>query len=154
MLDMGFRGDMEQLSSTIRTDKQMAFFSATWPKEVESLAYGLCTSGQPITIRVTAKGKESEQLVAREGITQDVVVVEELEYGKGKDKWGKQDEMKKAMLDKHLRQVLAIPHAKVMVFVNDKLGADELTSKLWDMDVMADCMHGGKSQEKRLSTLD
>jgi len=27
-------------------------------------------------------------------------VVEELEYGKGKDKWGKQDEMKKAMLDK------------------------------------------------------
>merc|ERR1712046_227512 len=111
-------------SSTIRTDKQMAFFSATWPKDVESLACNLCTSGQPVTIRVTAVGKESEELVAREGITQEVVMIEELPAGRGMDKWGKQDEIKKNLLDAHLKQVLASAQAKVMIFVNDKLFAD------------------------------
>jgi len=154
MLDMGFRGDMEQLSSTIRTDKQMAFFSATWPKDVEILAYNLCTSGQPVTIRVTAAGKESEELVAREGITQEVVMIEELPAGRGLDKWGKQDEIKKTLLDAHLKQVLASARAKVMIFVNDKLFADSLSHKLWEEGVPADCMHGGRPQERRLSILD
>jgi len=154
MLDMGFRGDMEQLSSTIRADRQMVFFSATWPKDVESLAHNLCTTGQPVTIRVTAAGKESEELVAREGIHQDVVIIEELPAGRGMDKWGKQDEIKKKMLDAHLKKVLASPQAKVMIFVNDKLFADSLANKLWEEGVPADCMHGGRPQERRLSILD
>merc|ERR1711990_1009236 len=101
MLDLGFLGDMESLSTTIRPDKQMAFFSATWPKEVESLAHNLCTSGQPVTIRVSAAGKEStEQLQARESIHQEVVMIEEIQ---GYNKWGRQDEIKKKLLDTHIK---------------------------------------------------
>lgn len=156
MLDLGFLGDMEQLNSTIKPDKQMAFFSATWPKAVESLAYKLCTSGQPVTIRVAQAGKEStEALQAREGIIQKVVMIEELEGGRGKDKWARQDAIKKGLLDAHLKQVIASdPTAKVMIFVNDKLFADELSRKLWDEGVPADCIHGGRQQEKRLEILD
>merc|ERR1711972_1108425 len=32
MLELGFLGDMEQIGGAIRPEKQMAFFSATWPK--------------------------------------------------------------------------------------------------------------------------
>lgn len=156
MLDMGFVGDMMDLSSTIRKDKQMAFFSATWPKEVEKLALDICTSGTPVQIRVAAAGKEdTEELVAREGIIQQVIVVEELDGSKGKDKWGKQDEMKKEMLDAHLKKVLAADeNSKIMIFVNDKLFADELNAKLYEDGVPADCIHGGRNQERRLSVLD
>jgi len=120
---------------------------------VESLAYNLSTSGQPVTIRVTAVGKENtEELTAREGIVQEVVMIEELE---GKNKWGRQDEIKKQMLDEHLKKALALnENAKVMIFVNDKLFADELSKKLWEEGVPADCIHGGRQQEQRLRILD
>lgn len=153
MLDMGFLGDMEQLSSTIRPDKQMAFFSATWPKEVESLAYNLCTSGQPVTVRVSQAGREStEELQARESICQEVVMIEELE---GRDKWGRQDEIKKKLLDAHIKQALTSdPNAKVLIFVNQKTFADELADKLWEANIRADSIHGGRQQWKRLEVLD
>jgi len=145
MLDLGFLGDMESLSSTIGPDKQMAFFSATWPKEVESLAYNLCTSGQPVTIRVSQAGREStEELQARESICQEVVMIEELE---GRDKWGRQDELKKRILDAHLKQVLACDSgAKILIFVNQKTFANELAEKLYKENVSADAIHGGGSR--------
>merc|ERR1712087_770592 len=71
------------------------------------------------------------------------------------DKWGKQDEIKKKLLDAHLKNVLsADENAKVMIFVNDKLFADELNMKLYEDGVPADAIHGGRDQERRLSILD
>jgi ATP-dependent RNA helicase DDX5/DBP2 len=155
MLDLGFLGDMEHLSSTIRKDKQMAFFSATWPKEVESLAYNLSTSGQPVTIRVLPKGKEdTDELVAAEGIIQEVVMIEELPGGKGMDKWGKQDEIKRKLLDAHLKKALSSWETKIMVFVNDKEFCGELAEKLYEEGYSADCIHGKRPQESRLRALD
>jgi ATP-dependent RNA helicase DDX5/DBP2 len=153
MLDMGFVGDMESLGSAIRQDRQMAFFSATWPKEVESLAHNLCTSGKPVTVRVSQAGRENtDALQARESIYQQVIVIEEPD---GRNKWGRQDEVKKKLLDAHLAQVLASdPNAKVLIFVNEKHFADELADKLWAENVRADTIHGGRQQEKRLEVLD
>merc|ERR1712187_557934 len=45
-------------------------------------------------------------------------------------------------------------HSKVMIFVNDKLFADELNNKLYEDGVPADCIHGGRDQERRLRVLD
>lgn len=156
MLDLGFLGDMEQLSSVIRPDKQMAFFSATWPKEVQSLAYNLSTSGQPVTMRVSQAGRgddaEEEQLQAREGICQQVVMIEEVE---GRNKWGRQDYIKRELLDAHIKNVLASdPIAKILIFVNQKDFADELSTKLYDLGISADAIHGGRQQGARLSVLD
>ena len=38
MLDMGFEPQLRKISSQIRPDRQVLMWSATWPKEVESLA--------------------------------------------------------------------------------------------------------------------
>merc|ERR1712087_766590 len=71
------------------------------------------------------------------------------------DKWGRQDEIKKGLLDAHLKKVLAADdHSKVMIFVNDKLFADELNMKLYEDGVPADAIHGGRDQERRLRILD
>jgi len=156
MLDLGFLGDMEQLSSIITPSKQMAFFSATWPKDVEGLARNLSTSGQPVTIRVAAVGRANiEELQTAEGIRQEVVMIPELEGGRGMNKWGKQDEIKKQLLDAHLKQALASdPYSKILIFVNDKEFANKLTEKLYEEGVQTDCIHGGRPQEKRLSILE
>jgi len=153
MLDMGFLGDMETLSSSIRPDKQMAFFSATWPKEVQSLAYGLCTSGQPVTVRVSQAGRESSQaLQARESIIQEVVMIEELD---GRNKWGRQDEIKQKLLFAHIKLQLSLdPTAKILIFVNQKHLADDMYTKLWEDKIVSDTIHGGRQQAQRLESLD
>jgi len=129
----------------------MAFFSATWPKAVETLAYSLCTSGQPVTMRV-AQAEDTETLQARESIIQEVVMIEELP---GRNQWGRQDEIKQKLLDAHIKQVLANDsNAKILIFVNQKTFADELANKLWEDNIHADTIHGGRQQEKRLEILD
>merc|ERR1712226_226110 len=46
MLEIGFEEDINAISSEIRKDRQMLFFSATWPYEVEQAASRLCGRGQ------------------------------------------------------------------------------------------------------------
>jgi len=57
-------------------------------------------------------------------------------------------------LDAHIRQALVDPEAKVLIFVNQKTFADELSTKLWAENIHADTIHGGRQQEQRLSVLD
>merc|ERR1719356_870680 len=150
---MGFLGDMELLSSAIRPDRQMVFFSATWPQEVKSLANSLCTSGHPLTMHVSsASCKSIGALQARESIKQDVVVIEEPE---GRSKWDRQDGRKRALLDSHIKCALASHcKAKVLIFVNQKSFADELATRLWEDSIHADAIHGGRQQSQRLSVLE
>jgi len=159
ILDMGFSGDMEYLGSAIRPDRQMAFFSATWPKEVEAMALKLC-SNAPVIIRIgrdagggpAAVQSNEQNLVANKSITQEVVVVD---FPEGRGKWDRQDEEKKRLLDQHIKNALAsTAEAKVLIFVNTKTFADELSNKLWEEGILSDAIHGGRPQEKRLESLD
>lgn len=164
MLDFGFSGDMDALSAAIRPERQTVFFSATWPKEVQALACRLCTDADgPVTIRVgrgggaDAAGRAAAEdggdgeLLAREGITQQVVVVD---FPDEQRPWDKQDEVKKNVLDKHIKDVMAQDDSKMIIFVNQKHFADELSTKLWDEGVYVDAIHGGKQQERRLAILN
>ena len=49
-----------------------------------------------------------------------------------------------------MRRPLA-QRAPQQVFVMTKTYADELSEKLWQENIDADAMHGGRNQEKRLS---
>jgi len=158
MLDMGFRGDMEQIGAAIRPERQTVFFSATWPKEVQALTSELCMDA-PITIRVRKpgssaageNGEDPQALLASESITQEVVVID----FPGEDKpWAKQDDEKRRRLEAHIKSALQDPEAKMLVFVNQKGFADELSNKLWEEGVHVDAIHGGKPQETRLWVLD
>jgi len=152
MLEMGFRGDMEQISSAIRSERQTAFFSATWSKEVQSLAVAFCTE-PPVTIRVGGNGssEDVEALTARKGITQEVVV---LDFPGEQKPWIRQEQEKNNILHSHIKMVFKDPNAKMLLFVNQKNFADELSNKLWSEGIYADTLHGGRKQEDRLAVLD
>merc|ERR1712170_252650 len=86
--------------------KQMLFFSATWGKEVQELAQGLCRSGsKPVRISYGQEGNamkdgSDKKHIARESIVQEVVVVDH----QGDDHWEKQEAEKEGIMDKHLQR--------------------------------------------------
>lgn len=151
MLELGFRGDMEQIASAIRPERQTAFFSATWSKEIQGVASTFATE-MPVTIRVgQAAGAGQEGLTARKGITQQVVVVD---FPEEKKPWEKQEQKKREILEEHIKKALADEEAKMILFVNSKVFADELCEKLYEGGIFCDTLHGGRPQEKRLWVLD
>lgn len=157
MLDMGFHDDVAGVVKKVRPDRQVLFFSATWSKEVQQLAQGLCRSGsKPVRI---AYGQENTATTdgtvakhsAREGIVQEVVVIDHA----GKDHWERQEAEKATIMDKHLNGILTESEDhKVIVFVSQKQLADKLSTRLLGEGFKADAMHGGKSQDYRLWVLD
>merc|ERR1712032_1779855 len=57
-------------------------------------------------------------------------------------------------MEAHVRKVLTtVKDSKILVFVNTKVLADSLSTKLGEDGFKADAMHGGRSQETRLSVL-
>lgn len=157
MLDMGFHDDVAGLAKHMKRDRQMLFFSATWSIEVQKLAQGLCRAGsKPVRIscgQAGIRGDEegSAKQMAREGITQQVIVVDH----KGDKRWEQQELEKNKILDKHLQEVLkASEEHKVLVFVSQKVLADKVSTRFQNLGFKADAMHGGKSQEYRLWVLD
>eukprot|EP00931_Biecheleriopsis_adriatica_P069758 TRINITY_DN43566_c0_g1_i1.p1 TRINITY_DN43566_c0_g1~~TRINITY_DN43566_c0_g1_i1.p1 ORF type:complete len:730 (-),score=101.67 TRINITY_DN43566_c0_g1_i1:84-2231(-) len=152
MLDDGFSGEVGQILSGVRTERQVALFSATWPASVQELAKAVMP-GQcaPVRIRVGGSSKAAEEgaLQARKGITQEVVVID---YPSSD--WKKAAEKKNQLMEAHVRKVLtSVADSKVLVFVNTKALADDLSTKLWKEGFHADSMHGGRPQETRLTVL-
>lgn len=155
MLDDGFSGEVNQVVSLVRPDRQVALFSATWPASVQSLSntlFGTGASGEnPVRIRVGAnKAADNDgPPTAREGITQQVVVVDLPE-----NEWKKAEVEKRRIMDAHIREVLtASKESKLLVFVNTKALADDLSCKLYAEGFSVDSMHGGRAQETRLNVL-
>eukprot|EP00930_Biecheleria_cincta_P025939 TRINITY_DN18382_c0_g1_i1.p1 TRINITY_DN18382_c0_g1~~TRINITY_DN18382_c0_g1_i1.p1 ORF type:complete len:723 (-),score=135.52 TRINITY_DN18382_c0_g1_i1:207-2375(-) len=152
MLDEGFSGEVGQILSGVRTERQVALFSATWPTSVQELAKAVMP-GQcaPVRIRVGGSAKASEEgaLQARKGITQEVIVID---YPSSD--WQKAAEEKSRLMEAHVRKVLtSVADSKMLVFVNTKVQADDLSTKLWKEGFQADSMHGGRPQETRLNVL-
>lgn len=158
MLDMGFHGDVTTISDQVRPERQVLFFSATWSRDVQTLARGLCHEGsRPVRISVGQAGRpdgedaEDAQAahMARKGIEQEVVVVD------FPGDWERQAAEKRRLLEEYLQDRLEESEDhKILVFVSQKTLADELSEKLWNAGFKADAMHGGKQQEQRLWVLD
>lgn len=150
LLNLGFHEDVAEMSCQVHPEKQVLFFSATWSKEVQEMARGLCYATKPVRFSVgrSEVGGDSDVLQAREGIVQEVVVFD------GGD-WNKNDVEKREKLDAHIRRVMdeSRDH-KMLIFVNEKAFADELCWKLTNADLRGDALHGGKSQQQRLWILD
>ncbi|CAE8617642.1 unnamed protein product [Polarella glacialis] len=163
MLDMGFSGDMNTIAAQVRPDRQTAFFSATWPREVQSLACELC-SDAPVRIRIgrpgdsvdsngtlitSLKDGDSELPTARESIKQQVIVFDPA------DDWRVLEEKKMVMIKAHTEAaLLENAESKVLVFVNEKGQVDTLSTDLWKAGFQADGIHSGKKQDSRLSVLE
>ncbi|CAB3398818.1 unnamed protein product [Caenorhabditis bovis] len=128
MLDMGFEPQIKKIVGQIRPDRQTLMFSATWPKEVRSLAAEFQKDAAFLNVG-------SLELAANHNITQVVDVIEE---------HNKQQRMM-ALLNEIMNQA----ECKTIIFVETKRKADELTRWMRRDGWPTLCIHGDKNQSER-----
>jgi len=128
MLHMGFLPDIEKIIASLPQRRQTLMFSATFPKEVESLARRFLY--QPKLVQI---GKRADP---PETVRQSVYEVPA--------------HLKSEMLLALLRQP---GFERVLVFVRMKDGANRLTEFLRAAGVEAVRLHSSRSQEQRVKAL-
>jgi len=128
MLDMGFEPQIRKIIEQIRPDRQVLMWSATWPKEVQRLAEDFLGEYTHINIGATT-------LSANHNILQIVDVCEEYQ--------------KEEKLARLLEEIGSEPQNKILIFVETKRKADDLTRLMRRDGYPAMCIHGDKQQKER-----
>ncbi|KAF4520384.1 hypothetical protein B566_EDAN012889 [Ephemera danica] len=128
MLDMGFEPQIRKIIEQIRPDRQVLMWSATWPKEVRSLAEEFLHDYIQINIG-------SLSLAANHNILQIIDVCQEYE--------------KQRKLLQLLQEIGAEKENKTIVFVETKRKVDEITRAIQRDGWSANSIHGDKSQNER-----
>ncbi|KAH6943659.1 hypothetical protein HPB50_025051 [Hyalomma asiaticum] len=128
MLDMGFEPQIRKIVEQIRPDCQTLMWSATWPKEVRSLAEDFLKDYVQINIGAL-------QLCANHRILQIIDVCQETE---------KEDKLMKLH-----QEILNEKENKTIVFAETKRKVDDLTRKMRRYGWPAICIHGDKTQQER-----
>ncbi|KAI9056555.1 P-loop containing nucleoside triphosphate hydrolase protein [Trametes sanguinea] len=132
MFDMGFEPQVMKIVNNIRPDKQTVLFSATFPKQMDSLARKILR--KPLEITVGGRS-----VVAPE-IEQIVEVREE--------------ESKFNRLLEILGQTYnEDPECRTLIFVDRQEAADNLLRELMRKGYLCMSLHGGKDQVDRDSTI-
>lgn len=128
MLDMGFVHDVKKVIAKIPEKRQTLFFSATMPKEIQSLANSILSSPEKVEV--------VPQSTTAETIVQSIFFVEK--------------ENKKHLLT-HILGDNSIETA--LVFTRTKHGADKVVKDLIRNGIKAEAIHGNKSQNARQRAL-
>lgn len=130
MFDMGFEPQIKMILTNVRPDRQTVLFSATFPKQVETLARKVLAF--PLEILVGGRS------VASDAITQYVEVREE-----GEEKFMR------------LLQLLGVWYEKgnVLIFVDTQAKCDNLFADLMKSGYPCLSLHGGMDQMDRDSTI-
>lgn len=129
MLDMGFVHDVKRIIKLIPQKRQTLFFSATMPKEIESLANSILTN--PVKVNVAPVSSTAET------INQKVYFVERTD--------------KLELLTHLLKNDIS---EAALVFSRTKHGADKIARKLQSQKISAEAIHGNKSQNARQNALN
>jgi ATP-dependent RNA helicase RhlE len=128
MLDMGFIHDVKKIIGRIPAKRQTIFFSATMPAEISKLADTILTN--PVRVEVTPPSSTANT------VKQEIYFVEK---------------NNKRLLLLHLLKDDAINTA--LVFTRTKHGADRVAKDLNRAGIMAEAIHGNKSQNARQKAL-
>ena len=128
MLDMGFKRDIDKIQSLIPSRRQNLMFSATFSREIKSLAQTILKS--PILVEATPENTTVES------IYQQIYRVAKVKKTKL---------LIKLINDGQWQQVL--------VFTRTKHGANKLCKKLESARISAMAIHGNKSQGARTRAL-
>lgn len=130
MLDMGFLPDIQRIINALPGQRQNLMFSATFSEDIRRLAATFLRN--PVSIEV-----------ARRNAAADTV---EQRFFRVRDS----DEKRAAVA--HLIRSRSI--TQVIVFTNTKIGASRLARQLERDGLNASAIHGDKSQQERLTTLE
>jgi ATP-dependent RNA helicase RhlE len=128
MLDMGFINDVKQLLKLLPIKKQSLFFSATMPNEIIKLANSILHEPSVVTVTPVSSTVDI--------IKQSVYFV---------------DKVNKNKLLLEVLQNDAIKTA--LVFTRTKHGADKVVKFLVNHNIIAEAIHGNKSQNARQRAL-
>jgi ATP-dependent RNA helicase RhlE len=128
MLDMGFIHDVKKIIAKLPAKKQTLFFSATMPPEISKLAESILRN--PLKVAITPVSTTAEK------VTQGLYFV---------------DRNDKRSLLLHLLKDNAIQSA--LVFTRTKHGADKVVKDLNRANILAEAIHGNKSQSARQRAL-
>jgi len=152
MLDGGFEEHLLAISSKIPPYRQTLFFSATWPAHVRKCANDMCKA-PPVRVSV-GQSAGSQGPTTRSDITQEVIV-----FDSGRCHPPPQSvrqriwDEKMAKMNAHLRQWLSSRDSKILVFVNTKVMAREVSEELCKEGFASDYMSGERGQIERNDTL-
>jgi len=157
MLSDGFESDLETICKEIPATRQMLFFSATWPHEVEAAARGLCNSVNDdlaIVRCLDASGKYSGgyPMLPPKNIEQIVEVFDTARCACTGDSF----RLKLPVLHAHLHEAIRSSRdGKIMIFVETRSAAQKLIERLSEQFPHVRCgtIHGGKSQDAREAAL-
>ena len=130
MLDMGFLPDIQRIIHALPGRRQNLMFSATFSGEIRKLAETFLND--PVLIEVARRNATADN------VEQTVFRVADLE--------SKRAAVAKLVRERQLSQVL--------VFTNTKIGAGRLARLLERDGLNAAAIHGDKTQQERLATLE
>ena len=129
MLDMGFEPQIRKILGQIRPDRQTLMWSATWPKEVQSLARDFLKDFIQVNIGsldISANVRVAQIILQCSGYDKMRILIEELS------------------------RIMSGPEpGKVIIFTAKKVTADEVSSTLSRDRFPAVAIHGDKSQNER-----
>lgn len=128
MLDMGFIHDVKKIITKLPAKRQTLFFSATMPAEISKLAESILRN--PVKVAITPVSTTAEK------VTQGLYFVERND---------------KRSLLLHLLKDNTIQNA--LVFTRTKHGADKVVKDLNRANILAEAIHGNKSQSARQRAL-
>ncbi len=128
MLDMGFIDDIRKVIKLLPKNRQILLFSATFAPEIKKLAADFMQS--PETIEVAQQNATSER------VEQHIIAV---------DGHNKRNLLERLIVDLKMEQVI--------VFCKTKQSVDQVTRELKRRRILAEAIHGDKSQNSRLETL-
>jgi len=129
MLDMGFIHDVKKVVAKLPSRRQTLFFSATMPPEIQKLSESILH--KPEKVEVTPVSSTVEV------IDQSVYFV---------DKKDKRKLLSYILKDKKVTSAI--------VFTRTKHGADKVVKDLYRDDIIAEAIHGNKSQNARQRALN
>jgi ATP-dependent RNA helicase RhlE len=124
MLDMGFINDIKKVMNYIPKKRQTLLFSATFSKEIKTIAKQFLTN--PVTVEVAAQNTTAER-------------VEQRAY--------RCDQSTKADLAIHL--IKQGEWNQVLIFTKTKHGANRLSERIDKAGITSSAIHGNKSQGAR-----
>lgn len=140
MLDMGFEPQIRAIIGQLAPKRQNLFFSATWPREVQSLANEFLTDAIQINIG------DSDVLNANKAISQHVIVTSE------KDKKDELVDLLAKLNTDENKNPDKVP--KCIIFVSRKYDCDIIANILHRQGFAVDSLHGDKSQQLRDRAMD
>lgn len=129
MLDMGFIDDIRKIMQMLPKQRQTLLFSATFSPPIRKLAQDFMNT--PELIEVAA------QNTTNANVEQHIIAVD-------------------AIRKRHLleRLIVDLDMNQVIVFCKTKQSVDQVTRNLVRRDIAAQAIHGDKSQQTRLETLN